>query len=157
MTTLPRTLLLATGLALLTGCGPVGTPTSPPKDEPPAHNHPTTGPAGGAIIEWGEEEYHLEFLADHATGEATVYVLDETAKKVTTVTAKTLTLSLTATPPVTITLDAKPQDGDAAGTSSRFVGKNDALKKEGLFSGSVSGEVDGKNYTGEFKEKARKK
>lgn len=157
MTTLPRLLLLAAVAALAVGCGPTTTPTSTPATEPKAHDHPTTGPSGGAIVEWGEEEYHLEFLADHATGEATVYVLDQTAKKVTAVPAKTLTLSVTATPPVTVTLDAKPQDGDAAGSSSRFVGKSDALKKDGLFSGSISGEVGGKKYTGEFKEKARKK
>jgi hypothetical protein len=150
-------LLLAAGLALIVGCGPNTAPASAPATEPKAHDHPTVGPSGGTIVEWGEEEYHLEFLADHATGEVTVYVLDETAKKVKAVTTKTLTLSVTATPPVTVTLDAKPQEGDATGSSSRFVGKSDALKKDGLFTGSISGEVDGKKYTEEFKEKARKK
>lgn len=157
MTTLHRTLLLAAVAALAVGCGPTAAPTSTPATEPRAHDHPTVGPSGGAVVEWGEEEYHLEFLADHATGEATVYVLDGTAKKVKAVSAKTLTLSVTATPPVTVRLDAKPQEGDADGSSSRFVGKSDGLKKNGLFSGSISGEVDGKKYTGDFKEKARKK
>lgn len=144
--------------ALVAGCGPTTSPTtSPAKMDPPAHEHPTVGPSGGVVVEWGEEEYHLEFLADRTAGEATVYVLDGTAKKVTAVGAKSLTLSLEGTPPVTVTLEPKPQEGDPAGKSSRFVGKSDALKKEGLFSGSLSGEVGGKNYTGDFKEKARKK
>ena len=154
-----RAALLAAGLVLSTGCGTPPAPTPPDtKPEKPAHSHPTTGPVrGGAIGEWGEEDYHLEVVPDRAAGTITAYVLDGTVTKVTAVSAKTLTLSLTATPPVTIPLEPKPQDGDEAGRSSRFVGTHDALKKPDLFSGSVSGEVDGKKYTGEFREKPAKK
>jgi hypothetical protein len=149
-----RVLMLPTAvvLAVAVGCGSPTAPTPAAKGKtPPAHDHPTVGPAGGAIVEWGEEDYHLEFIADRAAGEAVVYVLDKTAKAVTAIGSKTLTVSLEGTPPVTVTLEPKPQDGDPAGKSSRFVGKHDALKKDGTLTGSVSGEVDGKKYTGDFK------
>ena len=151
-------LIPAVAVALVAGCGPATTPTTaPPKDDPAAHSHPTVGPSGGTIVEWGEEVYHLEFLADRTTGTATVYVLDGTAKKVKAIPSKSLTLSLPGTPPVAVTLDPKPQDGDAAGQSSRFVGKHDALKNEALVSGSISGEVGGEKYSGDFTEKPAKK
>lgn len=153
MTTLSR-LALPGLLALAAGCGAPAPPASSGgKPKPPAHEHPTVGPAGGAIVEWGDDEYHLEFIADRAAGTAAVYVLDQTAKQVTAVSAKSLTLSLDASPPVVVPLTPKPQDGDPTGRSSRFVGTHDALKKDGQFTGSVSGEVDGKKYTGDFKER----
>lgn len=119
----------------------------------PGHSHTDGGVAGGVLATWGGEEYHAEFVVDHPTGEATVYILDGTAKKVAPIDAKTVTLSLKETPPVTVTLDAKPQDGDPVGKSSRFVGRNDVLKTVKEFSGSISGKAGGKNYTGDFEEK----
>ena len=32
------------------------------------------GPHKGPVAEWGQEEYHLEVVADAKTGEVTVYV-----------------------------------------------------------------------------------
>src|SRR5829696_9292877 len=55
------------------------------------HDHGAEGPHGGALAEWGEEEYHPEFTVDHATQEATVYVLDGSAKKAAPIDAKELT------------------------------------------------------------------
>lgn len=151
--------LFALGLALLVGCGT--TPTTPPTDTAKptehAHAHGESGPAGGVLASWGKEEYHAEFVVDHTTGEATVYLLDGTAKKVTPIDAKTVTLSLKDTPPVVVTLEAKPQDGDPPGQSSRFVGRHDALKTVKEFSGSISGKAGGKHYTGDFAPKAASK
>ena len=136
------------------GCG--GTPTLPagrtPTTSNTPHSHGGGGVAGGALATWGEEEFHVEFTVDHTTSEATVYVLDGSAKKVAAIPAKSITLSLAQSPPVVVKLDAKPQDGDPAGQSSRFVGKHPALAKEVEFTGSISGEVNGKKYTGDFKE-----
>lgn len=141
--------------AVVIGCGSTA-PTTPPSAAGPTekvHQHGEIGPSGGVLASWGNEEYHAEFTVDHATGEATVYILDGTAKKVTPIDAKTVTLSLKETPPVVVTLEAKPQDGDPPGQSSRFVGKHDALKTVKAFSGSISGKAGGKNYTGDFAEK----
>ncbi len=132
-----------------TGCGPKPTAGSQPKDE---HDHPDVGPHKGAIAEWGDHDYLLEFTVDHDAKEATVYVLDGKAKDAKPIPTKTLTLSLKQTPGVTFNLDPKPQAGDPAGQSSRFVGKHDALAEKKEFAGTISGEVAGKQYSGKFKE-----
>lgn len=156
-----RSLVLLLIATLIVGCGPTAstTPTTPAKsNEPPSHNHPTAGPHGGPLVEWGEEELHLEVVIDHKTGSVTVYVLDEEVKKQVPITTDKLTLATSGTPSVTVTLTADPDEGDKAtkGASSRFVGKDDALKGDQLISGSVSGVKDGKPYTGKFKEKKPK-
>jgi hypothetical protein len=135
----------------LAGCDPkpVGVGTQP-KDE---HDHPEVGPHKGALAEWGAHDYILEFTADHDAKEATVYVLDGKAKDPKPIVSKTLTLSLKQSPSVTFTLEAKPQDGDPAGQSSRFVGKHDAIAEKKAFAGTISGEVAGKKYSDGFKEK----
>jgi hypothetical protein len=151
-----RLLLLAAALALA-GCG--GTPTpptpsGPARTAPPKpHDHGTEGPHGGPLAEWGDEEYHAEFTVDHKSQEATVYVLDgQSAKKAVPIDAKEIILTLNVKPPVTITLAAKPQDGDPAGKSSRFVGTHAVLGQEQEFSGRVSAQFGGKPYDGEFEE-----
>lgn len=157
-----RFLVLLVLSAFVVGCGPTTstTPTTPAKsNDPPSHNHPTTGPHGGPIVEWSaEDELHLEVVIDHKTGAVTVYVLDEQVKDSVAITTKTLTLSIPGTPPITVSLTADPDEGDRVmkGVSSRFTGQDDALKSDQLFSGSVSGEKDGRGYTGKFKEKKPK-
>lgn len=144
-------LALACAFGLAAGCGPKPTVGSQPKAE---HDHPEVGPHKGAIAEWGDHDYILEFIPDHDTKEATVYVLNGQAKDLKPIPSKTLTLSLKQSPPVTFTLEAKPQEGDPAGQSSRFVGKHDALAEKKEFAGTISGEVAGKKYSGNFKEEA---
>lgn len=151
--------VLGSALAFAVGCGSgstaLPTPNTPKKAAPEkAHDHPHEGPHDGALAEWGEEEYHIEFTVDHKSQEATIYVLDGTAKKALPVDAKELTLTLKLTPPVTITLNAKPETTDAAGKSSRFVGKHAVLGKEQEFTGTISGVVGGKPYSGDFAEEA---
>jgi hypothetical protein len=154
-----RYLVLVAVLALA-GCGGPP-PAAPPKAGPPKaapdgrkHDHGAEGPHGGAIAEWGEEEYHPEFTVDHATQEATVYVLDGSAKKAAPIDAKELTLTLKLSPPVTVALAAKPQEGDPAGKSSRFVGRHQEFGKDQEFAGTISGQVGGKPYSGDFKEES---
>jgi hypothetical protein len=116
------------------------------------------GPHKGPVAEWGEEEYHLEVVADAKTGDVIVYVYGDhgalhkgTAKPIA---AKTITLSLkTTSPATTIKLEAKPAKGDAEGSSSMFVGKSDAFKSEKKLVGTISGKLGTKPYTGEFKQK----
>ena len=63
------------------------------------------GPHKGPVAEWGEEEYHLEVVADAKTGDVLVYVYgghkDLDKGKTKPLAAKTITLSLKTTEPAT--------------------------------------------------------
>ncbi len=153
------TLLLAAFVGpLIVGCGTPTAPSGSTAPTTPPHQHPTKGPHGGPLVEWGDEEYHLEVAADKAAGEVTVYVFGGHDAlpdwKAAAIDAKTLTLVLkSADPPATITLEAKPAKDDPAGTSSVFVGKHDAFKADKKLAGTVSGLVSGKPYSEDFKQK----
>jgi len=131
--------------------------TSTKADKGDLHDHPEAGPHGGVLAEWGEEEFHAEFTVDHKTNEATVYILDGSAKKVKPIKSASITLALKLQPPVTVTLTAKPLDGETGGASSRFVGKHDALGKDQKLSGTISADVNGKPYAGDFNQDEKKK
>lgn len=116
------------------------------------------GPHKGMIVEWGDEEYHVEVVVDRKTGEVTAYLYgdDESLKegKAKAIAAKVLTLSLKTTDPATtVKLEAKPIKGDAEGSASVFIGKSDAFKTEAKLSGIVSGKIGTKPYSGEFVQK----
>ena len=115
------------------------------------------GPHKGAIVEWGEEEYHLELVTDMNTGTATIYVYggEEDLKKGTAkaIDAKTLTMSLKTKPPVSMKFEAKPTKDDPAGKASVFVAKHEVFGKDMKLEGTVSGKVGAKPYSGEFKQK----
>lgn len=121
----------------------------------PAHDHASEGPHGGAIVEWGEDEYHLEFLVDHDKKQTTVYVLDDKAAKASPIAVETLTLILThGKTPIEIALKADPDTADPKGKSSRFTAVHDELAKKIEFKGTIRGTVAGKPYEGDFVEKA---
>lgn len=116
------------------------------------------GPHKGPVAEWGEEEYHLEIVADRKTGEVTVYVYGDhnDLHKGTSaaIDAKSLSISLKTTDPATtIKLEPKPAKDDPKGRSSVFVGKNDAFKTDKKLIGTIGGKVGIKPYSGEFKQK----
>ena len=115
------------------------------------------GPHKGAVAEWGEEEYHLEVVPDAKAGTVTVYVYGghkEFDKGITkAIDAKTLVMTIKGDKTITIKLDPKPAKGDAAGMSSMYVGKHDVFTKDAKLSGSVSGKVGTKPYSGDFKQK----
>jgi len=117
-----------------------------------AQPHPDKGPHGGPLVEWGEEEYHLEVVPDKK-GEVAVYVLDGEVKKAKPIDAKELVLTLKSTPPVVVKLTAVAEKGDPEGKFSKYVGKNDVFTKEMKWEGSVSGKVANKPYAGNFKQK----
>src|SRR5437660_616216 len=106
---------LTAALFLAAGCSDrPAKPYSPKKGGTEAH--PSKGPHGGVLAEWGEENYHAEFTVDHAKKQATVYILDGSAKKAAPVAADSVTLTLSnVKPPVQITLKADPQEGDPKG------------------------------------------
>lgn len=153
-----RRLLTALLIAALAGCSTQTGGTTAKKPPPAkADAHPSAGPHGGLLVEWGDEEYHVELVTDAKAKTATAYVLDDSAVKVKPIATTALMLELTVEPPVSVALAATPDAGDGDGRSSRFVGTHDALGQDQLFAGTVSGTVGGTPYSGKFKQKAHAK
>ena len=148
-------------LALAIGCGEADKPapqsaaaTTPAKDDH-GHKHAVhgAGPHEGAVADWGGGKFHVEFTVDHDKQEATVYILGDDEKTATPIKAATILLNINA-PKFQVELAAAPLEGEAEGTASRFVGKHEKLGKVQEFAGSISGEVDGTPYVGDFAEEA---
>lgn len=111
------------------------------------------GPHGGTIADWGGGKFHVEFTVDHDKQEATVYVLGGDEKTTTPIDAAEIILAI-KDPSFQVALKPSPQDGDAEGQSSRFVGNHTNLGIVKEYEGSLSGAVDGIPYSGNFKELA---
>ena len=141
----------------LAGCGPTqpAKPGPSPAAETPKEGHEEhgAGPHGGTIGEWGGGKYHIEFTVDHEKKESVVYVLGGDAKTPAPIRAEKLLLTINE-PSFQVDLAAQPLEGEEGGLSSRFVGKHDSLGKVQEFAGSVTTEVNGTPYAGDFKEEA---
>ena len=113
------------------------------------------GPHKGIVVEWGEEEYHVELVTDAKAGTVTAYVYGDEKDlgkgKTKPIDSKTLTLK--TSPATTLKLEPAPEKDDPTGKSSKFTGKNDVFTKGGKLEGTVSGKVGDKPYTGTFKQK----
>lgn len=143
------------GLAVVVGMTGAAVPAVWAQDKKDdKHDHPEEGPHHGALAEWGEEEYHVEFTADRKKGSATVYILDGSAKKAKPIDAKEVTLTIKGKKAVSVDLKRDPQKDDGDGKCSRFTGKHKALTGKEKFAGTLSAEVGGKPYSGDFKESA---
>lgn len=152
-------------LAFAIGCGeaekpaptktPAATSTPAKDDHGHAHGHDGhgAGPHDGTLADWGGGKYHVEFTVDHDKQEATVFILGDDEKTAVPIKASTILLNINA-PKFQVDLAAAPLDGEAEGTASRFVGKHENLGKVQEFAGTISGEVDGTPYVGDFKEEA---
>ncbi|MDZ4820942.1 MAG: hypothetical protein SGJ20_18400 [Planctomycetota bacterium] len=123
-------------------------PETPAKQHAHAHG---AGPHGGTVTDWGGGAYHVEFTVDHDKKEATVYIVGSDEKSPSPIKADSVQLVIDD-PQTEIKLVAKPLEGEAEGTSSRFVGTHDTIGIVKEFAGTVSGEVEGTPYTGDFKE-----
>ena len=142
------------GLSLL-GCSEKPAPapaTAPAPASAGGHSH-GAGPHGGAVADWGGGAYHVEFTVDHDKKEATVFVLGSDGHTTKPIKADKITLSIDD-PAFQVDLAAQPQEGEAAGESSRFVGQHDNLGIVREFSGSITGELDGTPYAADFAEEA---
>lgn len=149
-------------LTLALGCGeqPTPSPTSSPASTTPTkdnhghkhgHSGHGAGPHDGTLADWGGGKYHVEFTVDHDKQEATVFILGDDEKTATPIKAATILLNIND-PKFQVELAASPLDGEAEGASSRFVGKHESLGKVQEFAGTISGEVEGTPYAGDFKE-----
>lgn len=145
-------LLFPAALALSSGCG-----KSDKGDKPSAasktDDHPEEGPHGGALVEWGDEKYHVEFTVSIPKKKVTVYILDGTAKKAAPIPAESIHLVVdTVKPALEMTLKADPQKDDPEGRSSRFVGEDERISSVKDFKGEISGTVEGTGYAGKLGE-----
>jgi hypothetical protein len=148
------TALTTCGLSLI-GCAEK--PASAPAITAPAaasdgHSH-GAGPRGGVVADWGGGAYHVEFTVDHGKKTATVYVLGSDGHTAKPIKADKIILSIDD-PAFQVDLAAQPQEGEAAGTSSRFVGQHDNLGIVREFSGSITSELEGTPYAADFAESA---
>jgi hypothetical protein len=122
-----------------------------------AHDHPDKGPHGGPLVEWGDEDYHVEFTVDRAAKRATVYILDGSARKSAPIAADAVTLTLMSVqPPAQITLKPDPQADDPKGQSSRFSGVDERLAAAEL-EGELSTKIAGTPFSGSLKDRRGKR
>lgn len=156
--------LLALAVVVAAGCGsnepspkPNAKPAPAPSKRTPekaGHAH-GEGPHGGTIADWGGGKYHVEFTVDHDKKETTVYVLGGDEKTPAPIKAEKITVSIDD-PASEIEAKAQPLEGEKDGMSSRFVGTHDTLGIVKEYAGTITGEVDGTPYTGDFKEEPHK-
>lgn len=115
------------------------------------------GPHKGAVVEWGEEEYHLEVVTDAKAGTVIVYVYgnhNEFHKaKAKAIDSKSLIMTVKGAKSIAVKLTPKPVEGDAKGVASTFVGKHAVFGKEAKLKGTLSGKVGTKPYSGDFEQK----
>ncbi len=143
-------------LSYFAGCGQPPAPAPAPQaktnsgDHGHEHGH-GAGPHGGTLTDWGGGAYHVEFTVDHDKKEATVYIVGSHEKSPQPIKADKIQLVIND-PMTELELVAKPLEGEAEGTSSRFVGTHDTIGIVKEFAGTISGQIDGTPYTGDFKE-----
>lgn len=143
-------------LSCLTGCGqpPAPAPAPQTKTDSGDHGHEHghgAGPHGGTLTDWGGGAYHVEFTVDHDKKEATVYIIGGDEKSPAPIKADKVQLVIND-PMTEMELVARPLEGEPPGMASRFVGTHDTIGIVKEFAGTISGEVEGTPYTGDFKE-----
>ena len=118
------------------------------------HDH-GAGPHGGTLADWGGGKYHVEFTVDHDKKEAVIYVLGADEKTPAPIKTADGKLLLTIREPAfQVELVARPLNGEAEGTSSCYGGMHESLGIVREFAGTISGEVDGTPFAGDFAEEA---
>ena len=117
-----------------------------------SHGH-GAGPHEGTLADWGGGKYHVEFTVDHDKKEATVYILGGDEKTPAPIKTDKVLLSIKQ-PVFEVQLAAKPLDGETDGKASRFVGTHDSLGVVQEFAGTISSEIEGTPFAGDFAEEA---
>ncbi|MEO2014873.1 MAG: hypothetical protein ABGZ53_10935 [Fuerstiella sp.] len=131
----------------------MGDPDDP--DDHDTHAHPSEGPHHGDLVELGNEEYHAEVVHDEEGGSLEIYILDGSATKQVAIDTTELTINISHDgQPEQFILTAKPDEGDEAGKSSRFISADkelaEHLDEEGTSPRMVV-KINGKSYRGEIK------
>ncbi len=158
---------ILTATCVAVGCGqppsPPQAPAAATKPNEKDHDHPHgqdghhdhgAGPHGGTLADWGGGKYHVEFTVDHDKKEAVIYVLGKDEKTAAPIITSEGTLLLTIKEPAfQVRLVARPLEGETdIGLSSCYVGTHESLGIVREFSGTISGDVEGVPYAGEFAE-----
>ena len=118
------------------------------------HGH-GAGPHDGTLADWGGGKYHVEFTVDHDKRETVVYVLGSDEKTPAPVKAADGKLLLTITEPAfQVELAARPLPGETDDRASCYGGTHESLGIIREFAGTISGEVDGTPFAGEFTEQS---
>jgi hypothetical protein len=119
------------------------------------HHEHGAGPHEGTLADWGGGTYHVEFTVDHDKKEALVYLLGADMKTPAPVKTGDGTLLLTIREPsFQVELSALPLPGETDGKASCYGGTHESLGIVREFAGTISGEVDGTPFAGDFAEEA---
>ena len=119
------------------------------------HHEHGAGPHGGTIADWGGGTYHVEFTVDHNKKEALVYLLGADMKTPAPVkTGDGMLLLTIREPSFQVELSALPLPDETDGKASRYGGAHEKLGIVREFAGTISGEVDGTPFAGDFAEEA---
>lgn len=158
-----------TAISMTAGCEPAAPPPATQSPAPAAkaaddhgHSHAEdgghghgAGPHEGTLADWGGGKFHVEFTVDHDKQQATVYVLGSDEKTPTPIKTTEGKLLLTIIDPaMQVELTPQPLEGETDGKASCFVGKHEKLGTVMEYAGTISGDVEGTPYAGEFKEEA---
>ena len=113
------------------------------------HDHPSEGPHGGQILEFGSADYHAELVDDDASAGVTIYILDSGATAAAPVATEELVINVRKDGSAKqYRLKANPDAGDTEGKSSRFTADDPALHED-LHSAKEARlvmKVEGKSY-----------
>ena len=135
-------------LATFTGCKPSSSSSHSHSHGGGHHHEP---PHGGTAIDLGEEEAHLEFVLDAATGKLTCYVLKPHMSGFQRIMQESLELTATGggkAETLTLKAVANAATGEKAGDTSQFEVQADWLKTAKSFDAILkSVSVKGKDYT----------
>src|SRR5579885_1126240 len=119
---------IAAVAGLLAGCSKTETAT-PAKQATPHHEHHP--PHGGAPVELGEEENHVEFVRDGAAGKLQAFVLDGELENFVRIDAPSLEVDATVggkTEKLILQPIANNATGEKIGDTSLFEAQADWLK-----------------------------
>jgi hypothetical protein len=139
--------LILLALGICGGCS--RTERAPVTKAIPHHEHKP--PHGGAPVELGEEEYHIEFVLDASAGSFQAFVMDGELENFVRIPAKSLavTAQLSGQPEQLILLPvANNATGEKIGDTSFFEMQADWLKTTPRFDAVLKEiTVHGKTYT----------
>lgn len=117
-------------------------------------HHEHEAPHGGALVVFGDEFAHLEFVLDEDTGQLTAYALDGGAEYAVALEQPSITLRINADEgeaPRTLTLQAQENalTGEKVGNSSEFSRQVDWLKGVHHFEAVINEVgIKGQTFTG---------
>jgi hypothetical protein len=156
-----RNVIALCTVLLVAACNSSAPPTPPPvvdqhagHDHAHGHSHEESGPNGGHLVELGDEEYHIEWTHDDATGLVTLYVLDGAVQEFVPIASETILITAKVTDLTEYKLAAVEPIGDPP-VSAKFELKSPELIECLRLAGrgtdvSVAVTIDGKEYPGVF-------